>query len=658
MKFCKIVGGGVVFVLLAANSAVKLEAAPKWTLDSAEPTWWFTQSAWSEWPVSGAVTIGNGSKDGERSFVYLQDGDVVTGITDITLGNTAKKYRSDVFQVRSGAVLRFTGTMKYQAQRSTNVLDVAGGTIVGNAYHPGGTGEANCSLSRTVVTNGGVLALNASTLGWLGPAELLVDGGTLLVTNGNMTVSNGHRVDITIRNARFDSKALNLAGNANSSSAFVSMTDSVWTNRSELNIVGSRAGATCVWALTNSVFNSDGKAVKFGEGGVTSSTIDFIFAGERSRFVVEGNKAVVGGNTHMTVAGGDFTVAYSGGSSIPLLVSGLAGTVQTIDISGGVLLVTNCAGRAEHVGVEGYGKTLVRQTGGVFRAGAIKFNVDTSADNPRYEISGGTLLLEYWPGSIGTAGFVLQSGTKLPCISFKGANQTVMTPSMYGAMCYEFVLDRTGFNPVTIVDHGVSAQGWVNGYLGVKLDGGVQLLHTNAVTLVRSSMSHIRFNDTASANADLWETSPRAMGDGSFFDMTGCAGVVLKDSAELVPGAFYEAGRSSGFIRLPRVKAESTRSVTAKLKLVPQGDATLASLVDGFTAAGYSAMETEDEEYNVALDIPVSLVRDRSNDECLAFDFKSYATPDDLRDGNATVRALVQRAKIDKAGDGLLLIFR
>lgn len=45
-------------------------------------------------------------------------------------------------------------------------------------------------------------------------------------------------------------------------------------------------------------------------------------------------------------------------------------------------------------------------------------------------------------------------------------------------------------------------------------------------------------------------------------------------------------------------------------------------------------------------------------DERLAFDFTSYATPDDLKSGTPTVRALVQRATIEKMGLGMMIILR
>ena len=81
-------------------------------------------------------------------------------------------------------------------------------------------------------------------------------------------------------------------------------------------------------------------------------------------------------------------------------------------------------------------------------------------------------------------------------------------------------------------------------------------------------------------------------------------------------------------------------------------------LIVGCVFSVCAATEIAETDYNVALDVPVSLICDRSADERLAFDFTSYATPDDLKSGTPTVRALVQRATIEKMGLGMMIILR
>lgn len=75
-----------------------------WILDSAAPTGWFTEAAWSEYPPSGKVTLG------KRGFanIFLEAGHAVDGLTDIVTGVVGVPL---VFQVRKGASLTFTGTM-------------------------------------------------------------------------------------------------------------------------------------------------------------------------------------------------------------------------------------------------------------------------------------------------------------------------------------------------------------------------------------------------------------------------------------------------------------------------------------------------------------------------------------------------------------------
>lgn len=221
----------------------------------------------------------------------------------------------------------------------------------------------------------------------------------------------------------------------------------------------------------------------------------------------------------------------------------------------------------------------------------------------------------------------------------------------------EYVIATNGIPKVQFI--GPPAQtyyNWVSGFYQIRPQGGLQLIHTNVVNLIETasvnrkiSLQNYGSGGTILPHGDLW-TAPEETS--SRYDLP----VTLAESAEAEDGAYYAEGLSCGYVRVPKVK-EGWEKITVLMDIVPQGTETLATLKAGFEKAGFAVADAEGD-YNVAVEIPGSLLTVWSRDEKILFDFKDYPDSDTVRLDNPNVRALVKRIKVEKPAKGLMLILR
>lgn len=291
-----------------------------------------------------------------------------------------------------------------------------------------------------------------------------------------------------------------------------------------------------------------------------------------------------------------------------------------------------------------------------------------------YELRGGVLDLCGQFHNVGQRTGLLTNGNPAPRFILQGANQEFRTCMVghYSSSSANvqqqivFVYDQTGFNPIKQKSHYQSLYSIACGLMTLKLDGGLQLLHTNVVELVRAPAGVANVagsretNQYVAPNTNLWVSGPtqdaRGFIVGKFADM-GMYGSELLPAAEVATGVDLGIGVASGWIRLPKFK-DSHRRLRVRLNLVPQGGVTLDALVAGFTAAGYPAEKLTDAACNVVLTVPAERIRRNVTSEIVAFDFGEYPDAASCIAQSPTVRALVTRAETEIEGEGLMLLIR
>lgn len=621
-----------------------------WILDSATPTGWFTEAAWSVYPPSGRVTLG---KSGFAN-IFLEAGNAVDGLTDIVTG---VKDVPLVFQVRKGASLTFTGTMTAAGDNPTNVIDFAGGTVRGNSFQPGPGMNA---LDRVFVTNGADVAFASLSCGRLGPVDLLVDGARLAVTNGALVVG---RADKDVGARAFLRKAALTSGDMT-----VQVGGKVGMEASSADLNGHCALKYGGGELhvTNVALRGIGTAAAFSLGSakaVNAEPVIFEICGEASS--VSGFRGFTA-NNNVRYVQRDGTVDFTLSAKAQVTVAGLAGSVQALEVSGGLFAVTN-----ENVNGSGTilmqtaGRATFRQTGGTVRTYGVRF-AGTGAENPRYEISGGTFQAIGAIQNLATTVGLTSDSTAAHngTFSIVGGSPTVRVQRVGnynktdGQPQLEYVICTNGVAPIVLEETSVSVYNHVNGYFTIRPQGGVQVLHGDTVTLLDGSArgdkltcKDVGAGGTIFPAAELWSPPEKTSN-------LAAVEVTLNAAAEVAAGADLGAGRSRGWLRLPKVRHGITRSVVVKLALVPQGGTTRDELVAGFAAAGYEAGTIDEDGYDVFLSIPAERLTDRSEADRLVFDFSEYPTPEAVRAETPVVRALVTKATAEKAGLGMLLLIR
>ena len=417
-----------------------------------------------------------------------------------------------------------------------------------------------------------------------------------------------------------------------------------------------------------------------GEVSVVSN--GFLSAG---RVMLNGDSVIRVCDSEMNVFGGDWAQ-----ESARFTFSGAADKVSGAFFTNALLNIHSADRNAtpmQKVQFRGLGVSRFVQSHSVVTNHGVWFRPTDNAGDllpavpPRYEIDGGELYIlestsqgENKDGHAnGSASSGICAFTNAPIsftVSLRGAAK-VSTPwintnvlfsgqhlvdkvRVYGITTnrphFEFVLSRDGHAPYVI-----RRQSGVMGMYSVWPEGGVQVLSTNRLPLVRHSSASATLSTMdepqfRAPNTNLWET-------GTFADVPREWGVTLKPSAEVEPGADIGAGVASGYIRLPKRSAEKLRRAVVRMKISPQTK-TLAEIVADMVAAGYDAAEANEGGYNVVVNLlGEEPLISRTADNVMVFDFTARQDSIAVRDRVATAEALVQSADVKVDGPGLTIIF-
>ena len=623
-----------------------------WQFDSSNPTWWFTESAWTVYPPSGKVTLLPNAKNGKAS-IFLRDGDVVSGLGDVLPGNNAQSGGRLFFQIQKGAKFSFTGTMSSMDQSSTNVIDIAGGWVRGNSFQPG---PHLTSMNFVYATNGADVAFASMALGRIGPVDLYVEDSTFLVTNGNPTIG---RADGTFsarwfgKNAVLGPKSITVQQHGQ-----LLLADSVLNGGFNAESVGA------IVRLTNTVVTCPSTLTLGNKNKTPGDTVELELVGDETSVGTLTQLAAYN-NVRYVQRGGTLEIVRNASDINALLSAMTSGYVaeQSFEIYGGTFSMTNLhANGGAVIQLAGGGKSTFLQHGGTVNTYGVYFNA-SGTDVPRYEIHGGTFCARGHVGNQTAAGIMDASASvaKSGVFSIYGGASEVRVQRIgtYNVKTrqpqIDFVICTNGTPTIYMDKPPVSACNWIYGYFTIRPQGGVQIVHTNVVTILDGTAANRSMScgglgegGTILPNATLW--TPGAT------KTTSVLAVSLAGSAELADGVLYSEGRPCGYLAIPKIKAR-WRTVMVNLDLVPQGDETLESLIAGFNAAGYKAVAATGD-YNVTIKIPRNLLINESASEKVLIDFNEYADAEAVRDAQPTVRALVRRAGVSTQGSGLMLTVR
>ncbi len=397
-------------------------------------------------------------------------------------------------------------------------------------------------------------------------------------------------------------------------------------------------------------------------------------------------------NSEMFVVGGDWSA-----TSPIFTLSGAATTESGVYLTNSVLRIGDNSGGSyydrnatpqQKVQFQGLGKSVFVQSHsvvtnyGVFFRPARNDGDQLPATPPRYEIDGGELYVlesngqgEIGDGySNGSASSGICAFTNAPMsftVSMRGApkvsiprvNTTVLVSGQarttdtrtYATTTnrphFEFVLSRDGHAPYVL-----RRQSEVMGMFSVWPEGGMQLLTTNRLSLVRHSNAATTLSTAdepqfRAPNADLWDT-------GAFADRPNEWGVSLKASAEIAAGADLGAGVRSGYVLLPKKSLEDVDKAYALLRISPQAKS-MSEIVAEMCEAGYEAEIVNKSGYNVKVNLQGEsplLSADTAN--ILVFDFTTRQSSIDVRDGVVEADALLQGVALKIGDPGLVVIVR
>lgn len=662
--------------IVAAGAA----SAAIWNSHSTEPESWFNvPSLWSNelYPQSGeSVTIypqenGTAVKNG-TAVVYIPEGSNVTGIASINLGESGVTHSE--LQVRPEATLAYTGGLGTPSGGTTAVV-VNGGDLQGGSMTVGKGGKFTL-----IATNGANVQITGGTFAWQHATDIRLEDATFTkTTSGNLILGNSSSYQMNLFAKRStlslaksgQGKGVELGdnGGANTRGA-IYLEDSTLTTDGRLRM--GRGHNNCAIRLTNSVF-----AVNYGSSEsnlgseVSSSKTD---SGKTNYVDVVGSKSVFSsagyinahGNLKLTVADSAQLTITNTGNGVSWSSTVPEGSVQQYLFSNSTVRLTSRTSYNGKMEFSGAGEVRMRQYGGSLTAKSI-----TSAPKLTYELENGILDLRGWAYPEEGKDVFNRTSFHGSRLVLKGANQEYRCHILMNKKTqYVYEIDRTGFNPIKQGKDAGNSNNWVRGAMTVKLTGGLQLLQRKSVEFFHSYnlAGDLGAFDTEEGafvdpNPQLWACGPHR--DPSTFETygpfkgTGKMGANLKDAAEIAAGVLYDAGRSCGWLKLPKVREALEKPAKVSLDLVPQGDVTLQELIDGFTAAGYPAKALPaGGDYNVQLEVAPELVQAKNPDETIVFDFNEYPDRTACLNGTPTVRALVRRANVEVPQKGLILLLR
>lgn len=597
------------------------------------------------WFKGGAIIVsgvsGNYGSNGKLEVTGGRLDDVGSGARGFAIG--CGKNSTGRFEMSGGTLVMAAGTRASGGQYGLNVgtkldssqnakgyLDLQGGTIDASGVSTV-VGYSGNSMYGYVTQSGGSFLLKDVTL---------YSGSTWTMTGGNLT-----------------------AGQIDVSGSFV-----------------VRGGTADVSGVTNLTVAADTGSVLFScyTGGVRKVTADRLGQAviDRSAITYDADASVKStallfSNSTITV-GGKYSLA--GQTEIQLVESSLQ-VGEALQLTGDSSYPTNrlvLDGVTASVGGDivlynrlGNFNSIVISGGTVEAEGSLYAKTPNASNQPercaRIEVLDG--------GLICTNGYIYNQGANPLELVVKGRSRVwtqgfTKYEGAYRPFLIEYVLDRTGLNPICFTKHA-DDKAAAYGNFRLRPEGGLQLVHTNAWPLLRR-VEGITLPETGPIQSvpdeNLWMT-------GSLVPASDW-GSRLNPSAELA--AFTQSGQSVtlsapkpfGFLTLPRINTNGLNAVTLRLKLNAEAKS-VAEVIEDMARAGYEATSTSGADgMNVQVVMPRDSFVSKSSGEKILLDFTE--TPGYRRGEsgmaiaapvtNATVSAA--SLSIDRQASGLMLLVR
>lgn len=662
--------------VLIGSLSFSASASASYFTRVGSPGWWGDKANWDTMPTNSTTTIKFDRNNGSPFEAYLKEGDDFA-YTNATLAvgcqsRAGSSVTTAKVTIPTGSALEVKG-LTISENGAKGVLDILGGTctvkdpvavgdgminIDGGAFNsPSGIscGEGGTSLVKVKDSVVGPFG----TLGRISKGCIEADNSIVRGASGWIVGNQNYGNYVLLKNGSLLAVPGNINiganGGSKTSQCDFFVEDSLVSVTGNVNFANAH---TCHLMLTNSTLLatgnfSNGRDDRFLSGPTERAYVEQIGA---SSNVFSGAITAYGNLSYLI----DGEKAYLTGTKLAL--STLADSVtQRFDFVSGKIKLTGGDG----LSLSGTGKVNFYQKGGALAAKQIVFGGDTSGLTKRYDFLGGKIDL-----TSATSGCLTSSGGA-GVFSIRGSapELTLSKVAESASVLLEYVIDRTGTPCIQFVPApDISANNWMKGTHVAKLDGGLQLLHTNTIAFVdtqaktelhacgtgapgETDYGKGSYYDLNQAERHLWSFGPHTNPSSNPIGVLAgskCFGAQLNANEEFQIGRRYdEAGdeRSCGWVRLPKIRP-NVRICRVMLDVEPKGDHTLAEIADGLTAAGYST-KCVSGAYNLQVTIPAEDLRVGSTNEVVAFDFAEYSTPNAVKTMTPSdVRAAVRQVNV------------
>lgn len=672
-------------LLAVLIGSLSFSASASYFTRVGSPGWWGDETNWDTMPTNSTTTIKFNRNDGSPLEAYLNEGDDFAH-TNATLSvgchtRAGTSVTTAKVTIPTGATLRVKAFEHTSYDGTTGIVDVVGGTLkVDGTFKFGGNGIINVvggtMKGSAMLGTGGSGTIRVkdgevgtlSTFGWTDKGVVEADNSIVRGGSGWVVGNKNSGNYVLLKNGSLLAVPGNIniganGGDPNSQCDFF-VEDSLVSVTGNVNFANAH---TCHLMLTNSTLLatgdfSNGRNGCFLSGPTERAYVEQIGA---SSNVFSGAITAYGNLSYLI----DGEKAYLTGTKLAL--STLAESVtQRFDFVSGEIKLTG-----DGLSLSGTGKVNFYQKGGTLATKKIVFGGETSGLTKRYDFLGGKIDL-----TSDTSGCLTSSGGA-GVFSIRGSapELTLSKVAESESVLLEYVIDRTGTPCIQFVPAGISANNWMKGTHVAKLDGGLQLLHTNTIIFVdtqaktplhacgtgapgETTYGAGTYYDLNQAKHHLWTFGPHTNPSSNPIGVLAgskCFGAQLTAEEEFQVGQRYdEAGdeRSCGWVRLPKIRP-NVRICRVMLDVEPKGDHTLAEIADGLTAAGYST-KCVSGAYNLQVTIPAEDLRVGSTNEVVAFDFAEYNTPNTVKTMTPSdVRAVVRQVNV-VIDPGLMLLLR
>ena len=394
-------------------------------------------------------------------------------------------------------------------------------------------------------------------------------------------------------------------------------------------------------------------------------------SGSKASFIVDGGTLHIKSSTENSMYGDDTLTIRNGGT---FLRDGPSGYTYSIGMYGnsriylqdGNFTITPASDRP------GYGTlhfldldttSAFIQSGGTASCYALSFQ--RQADS-YYEISGGSMTLSggiqigNLSSKYSSRGMVRLRGSKFTFTAQDlgtayGPGSRTAPPTFFD---YRIRSDADpGAKGVGFIDYNTKTI--VRGAIRVIPDGGMAIVHTNLFPLiVQKEGEALTFAYDLKGGAPshrFWSTG--------LFDIGVPEGLEhmiradLKPGAELADGWTSEEGVSAGFVKLPRVvNPDKLLRANLKLKVVPQGTKTLASIKSDLEAMGFGPVTVDETAaYNLVVGLPKDRLAKGFSDSKVLMDFTTVSGSKAMQSSTVTTNALIKAVALDILKPGLVL---